>query len=121
MSFTTDAYLQICCGAMSSSTGGTYCAIVPIENLPRDDLKFTFVRANSCFGVELKMGDLIITPTTADFENAFEFFQLAGRLLEEKKVRIPFEVREGGLDRIKEGLNDLDAGRISAKKLVYKI
>jgi hypothetical protein len=51
-----------------------------------------------------------------------DFWKVSRELLAEGKV-VPHEpdVRAGGLDKILEGLGDLKNGRVSGKKIVYKI
>lgn len=53
---------------------------------------------------------------------AIKWFKLAERLYREEKIvmhRLDF--REGGLDKIEEGLADLRNGKVSGRKVVYRI
>jgi hypothetical protein len=55
-----------------------------------------------------------------DFELAIEVANLTENLLAEGKLKPhPGEVREGGLEQIDSGLQDLKSGKVSGKKLVY--
>jgi NADPH2:quinone reductase len=55
-----------------------------------------------------------------DFASAY--FRLFGRWMKEKRFEgHPYEVVPGGLEGVEEGLRRLQDGKVSAKKLVYKI
>lgn len=57
-----------------------------------------------------------------DYELGKKFWKLTEKLLEEGKFKVhPPDVRDGGLEGVLEGLRDLKDGKISGKKLVYKI
>lgn len=57
-----------------------------------------------------------------DFEFGKRFWDLSLPLLAEGKViPHPGEIRSGGLESIPQGLEDLKAGRVSGKKLVYRV
>ena len=50
------------------------------------------------------------------------FWGLAGKLLAEKKVKVhPVDVRPGGLKGVLEGMEEMRQGKVSGKKLVYKV
>ena len=56
------------------------------------------------------------------YEFAREFWAISQKLFEEGKVKVHRpDVREGGLDGILQGLDDLKNDRVSGYKLVYKI
>jgi len=48
--------------------------------------------------------------------------KMAEGLLESKKVvPVPVEERNGGLEKVHEGLDDLMNGKVSGKKIVYQL
>jgi NADPH:quinone reductase-like Zn-dependent oxidoreductase len=93
--------------AAISSKGGRYSAILPVEQFPRDDVYNGFT--------------LGYTASQTDYEFAVKFWKVAADLLNEGKIKPhPAEVR-GGLEDIPQGLKDLKDGKVSGKKLVYRI
>ena len=56
-----------------------------------------------------------------DFEFAKKQWSLTEKLLAEGKLKLMPTVRQGGLEGVFEGLDDLRHGKVSAHKLVYKI
>ncbi|KAI0099387.1 putative zinc-binding oxidoreductase ToxD [Daldinia grandis] len=105
-----------------SSKGGKYSSLLTVENFPRDDVAKLQTLAYTATGETfVKLGHTF-TANPADLEFATKFWKLAGELLAQGKVKPhPADVREGGLDRILEGLDDLRQGRVTGKKIVYKI
>ena len=50
------------------------------------------------------------------------FWELAERVLAEKKVKVhPVDIRPGGLKGVLEGMEEMRQGKVSGKKLVYKV
>lgn len=57
-----------------------------------------------------------------DFEYGVELFRIAEKLLEEGKVKVhPPVIKEGGLEGILDGLQELKEGKVSGGKLVYRV
>lgn len=106
-----------------SSKGGKYSSLLFLDNpFPRADVESVATLAYTGFGEEFTKG----TKTWAgqqdhlDFQD--KFWRLTGELLKEGKiVPHPQEVREGGLEGILDGLEDLRQDRVSGAKLVYRI
>jgi hypothetical protein len=113
---------KICADAMSSR-GGSYTSILAIE-FPRSDCKTDLVMAYSAFGEEYKMGPKGPLQATKrdDYDFSAMFFDLAQGLLAGEKFR-PHQVSvgNGGLHGVLEGLELLRAGKVSGKKLVYRV
>ncbi|OTB10679.1 hypothetical protein K445DRAFT_322801 [Daldinia sp. EC12] len=105
-----------------SSKGGKYSGLLVLEKFPRDDVEKKHTLAYTMTGETfVKLGHEF-TANPADFEFGVKFWKLAEELLAQGKVKPhPADVREGGLDHILEGLDDLRQGRVSGKKIVYKI
>ncbi|KAL9115284.1 MAG: hypothetical protein Q9187_007340 [Circinaria calcarea] len=56
------------------------------------------------------------------FEMGVMFWSLNAKLLAEGKIKThPITVREGGLQGIPDGINDVGTGKVSATKLVYRV
>ncbi len=108
-----DASAKTCADALST-TGGTYSALEPI-NSPRKD-----VESNTATGEA--MTDYGRPASKDDFEFGVKFWQLAGQLLEQGKLKVhPPSVRPNGLKGVLEGLQEMREGKVSGEKLVYKI
>lgn len=57
-----------------------------------------------------------------DQEFAARFWKMAGELLAQGKLKVhPPDVRPGGLEGVLEGLDELRQGKVSGKKLVYRV
>ncbi|KAE9366718.1 GroES-like protein [Stipitochalara longipes BDJ] len=112
---------QICADALSSSTDATlhYSTIV-MNEFPRADVKTDITLAYTVFGEAFDMyGSFKVPAMPQNLEFAKKWGIVAAKLLGEKKiVPHPIDVRRG-LDKIAEGLKELEEGRVSAKKLVY--
>lgn len=67
-------------------------------------------------------GNSTIAANPEDFEFGKRFWSTAEKLLREGKWK-PHraELRSGGLDGILGGLEDLKQGKVSGKKLVYRV
>jgi len=85
-------------------------------------VKVTFTLGYSAQGVPFKLGSTEFPAKPEDYEFMVTWMKTAQKLLEERKWR-PHrqEVREGGLEGVLEGLEDLKEGRVSGVKLVYRI
>jgi NADPH:quinone reductase-like Zn-dependent oxidoreductase len=116
---------QICADSLSSESGPPPLHYVTINRteFPRADVKTEFrltytISNETC---EVFGGIAKLEPQPQDFEFAKRWGGLAARLFEEKKViPHPIEVR-GGLEDITQGLDDMEAKRVSGKKLVYRV
>ncbi|KAH8621081.1 Trans-enoyl reductase actts2 [Alternaria postmessia] len=107
------------CAAAMGAKGGKYTALLPIKNFPRSDVKVTTILGYTALGV--KVSDHL-PANQKDFEFSAKFWKLSQHLLEKEKIKThPVDVRQGGIDAIPQGLQDLKNGRVSGVKLVYKI
>jgi NADPH:quinone reductase-like Zn-dependent oxidoreductase len=92
----------------------------------REDLTFTESIAYSAGGYAFKVvfngEDLNFPAQPAHLEWMVKWVQVAEKLLLEEKWKPQRpEVREGGLDRVLDGLEDLKAGKVSGVKLTYRV
>jgi NADPH:quinone reductase-like Zn-dependent oxidoreductase len=118
-----EASAAICSKALSkdtSSQAAKYCSTLPVQ-FPREDVVSTFILGYTVVGEAFhKIVDFPAKPE--DYEFATKFYRIAEQLLNEQKLLPhPIEVREGGLEGVPGGLEDLKAGRVRARKLVYPI
>ncbi|KIW13878.1 hypothetical protein PV08_06659 [Exophiala spinifera] len=116
---------QFCADALSDSLSQVgscaYGATLPVK-FPRDDVKATSTLMYSIFGEAFDFAGTKIPALPEDFEFAKKFTSITEKLLAEGKLKTHAEeVRGGGLDAVPQGLEDLKAGKVSGKKLVYKI
>ncbi|KZM20376.1 uncharacterized protein EKO05_0006936 [Ascochyta rabiei] len=118
-----DASAVVCAKALAQSTSSQpsrYCSTLPVQ-CPREDVVSNFVLAYTATG-EAFHKFIDFPANLEDYEFARNFFGVFQQLLDEGKVQHhPVEVREGGLEGVPTGLEDLKEGRVSAKKLVYRI
>jgi NADPH:quinone reductase-like Zn-dependent oxidoreductase len=102
-----------------SSKGGKYASILYVKQFPRDDVRNTWTLAYTSFGEDYSVQ---FPANQADFEFAARFLAVSEELINSGKIKPhPTEVREGGLEGIMQGLQDLKDGKVSSTKLVYKI
>ncbi|KAF2673102.1 GroES-like protein [Microthyrium microscopicum] len=118
---------QICCDALSDQkqpdgNKPQYGSILPVKDFPRSDVEHKYILGYTVVGEEFRMGPRKIEAKPQDFEFTKKFVQVAEKLVAEKKIR-PHrsEVRDGGLDGIFGGLDDLKNGKVSGIKIVYKL
>jgi len=124
--FSEGASPKICCDALSdgpASDGkrpylGTLLPVKPT----RDDVDVVMTLAYTIVGEEFTFGGRKIPAKPQDFEFGKKWWSVAQKLLYEGKIKPHrVEVRQGGLDGILSGLDDLKNGKVSGKKLVYMI
>jgi len=105
------------CAAAIGTKGGQYATLLPVADFPRPDVKVTHTLGYTAFGVDYSDK---YPASKADAEFAAKFWSLSQDLLNQGKIKThPAEVREGGLEGIKQGLLDLKEGKVSGVKLVY--
>ncbi|KAK7538814.1 chaperonin 10-like protein [Phyllosticta citribraziliensis] len=114
----------ICAEALSTETSSkkpAYSALLNVE-FPRQDVDARQTLGYTVVGEEFFKFGANFPAKKEDFEFGKMFWALSQRLLEEKKFRVHQpDVRDGGLNGVLEGLNDLRQGKVSGKKLVYRI
>ncbi|CAO2647599.1 Nn.00g085210.m01.CDS01 [Neocucurbitaria sp. VM-36] len=104
--------------AALSSTGGHLSALLPVKDFPRDDVKTNFTFAYTALGE--KYNDRFLASQT-DYEFGAKFWKLSEDLLKCGKLKThPVEIRTG-LEGVPKGLKDLEDGKVSGVKLVFKV
>ncbi|KAF2095446.1 putative zinc-binding oxidoreductase ToxD [Rhizodiscina lignyota] len=118
----------ICAGALSTGKAPEgepprYGAILRVKDFPRDDVTQTYNLGYTCTGEKFVFrGGVEWAANKDDFEFAKKWFTFNETLLAEKKIKghRP-SLRDGGLDKILEGLDDVRTGKVSGEKIVYTI
>lgn len=113
---------RICGEALSSKGGGQISYLLRGTDAGRTDIKSSYTLAYTATGEDVVMGKQKMPANPEDREFGRTFWELTRGLLSEGKLKVhPPEIRQGGLDKVLEGLDDLRKGRVSGKKLVYNI
>ena len=112
----------VCADALTAGKGARYRSLLPIEKFPRDDVDSSLVTSFEIFGKQFFFGPTAFPVRVGAFEFAKELMQSATKLITEGKLK-PHkqDVREGGLDAVLKGLDDLRAGKIRGAKVVVKV
>ncbi|KAL9046836.1 MAG: hypothetical protein Q9214_000434 [Letrouitia sp. 1 TL-2023] len=112
---------KICVESMGPGSG-KYCSLLPVEELPRKDITNASIAMYTSFGERFFFGPTEFPPSKTDEDFATGFFELVEKLVAEGKIKAhPSLVREGGLEGVLEGLNDLREKKVSGAKVVYKL
>jgi NADPH:quinone reductase-like Zn-dependent oxidoreductase len=115
---------QICGDALSEQPNGAilrYGAILNVK-CPREDVTSTFTLGYTALGEAFHKFGKDSAAKPEDFAFSSKFSELSQKLIEDKKIKPHrHEVREGGLDGILAGLDDMKNGKISGVKVVYRI
>jgi NADPH:quinone reductase-like Zn-dependent oxidoreductase len=113
---------KICAEALGDSGDLKYGAILSVKDFPRKDVKQTYSLGYTVVGERFQWRTTSFEAKPQDFEFGVKFTTIAEKLLADGKIRPPSkEVRDGGLEAIFGGLDDLKEGRVSGTKIVYKI
>ncbi|KAK3052787.1 hypothetical protein LTR09_006270 [Extremus antarcticus] len=110
--------------APSATATGTlhYCKLLPVDSFPRSDVEQSVVLGYTAFGEAFEFFGRQRQPVPADYAICTRYWPLMTSLIADGRLKASrFEVREGGLDGIFEGLQVLREGKNSAMKLVYRI
>ena len=106
---------------MASSPGGIYCNLMGVE-APRDDIETIFFLGYTAIGQPFTYEGEDWPLVPEDYELAKRFAILVEDLLEKRMIKThPATVRDGGLEAISSGMQDIRDGKISGEKLVYII
>jgi NADPH:quinone reductase-like Zn-dependent oxidoreductase len=118
---------QICADALSSQSlspsgkklqyGCTLSA-----TCPRDDVESKPTMGYTALGEAFSKFGREFPAKPEDFQFSVMFTRVAEKIIKEGKVKPHrYEVRPGGLDGILDGLKDMKDGKISGKKVVYRV
>lgn len=118
-----EASAAICAQALTSAENvAKYSSLLGVAKFPRDDVSKAATMAYTAMGEAYRKGGQDTPAKEGDLVFAARFWQLAGELLAQGKIRVHRpEVREGGLEGVLQGLDDLRQDRVSGVKLVYRV
>ena len=110
------------CAAAVGDGGGKYSALGPIMGFPRGDVAVFPSKGYSVLGEMYIMRGHEFPAVPEDYEYGVWFRKIVQGLLDEGKiVPHPCDVKEGSLNGVLAGLDELRQGIVSGKKLVYEI
>lgn len=112
----------ICDGALSSDSAICRFSSILDNELPRKEVKGSFTLMYTMFGEGFaKYGDNF-PASEADFEFGKKWMDLTEKWVAAGKIKPhPKKVGDGGLEGVLSGMKDLEAGKVSGEKLVYRI
>ncbi|KAF2138175.1 uncharacterized protein K452DRAFT_234937 [Aplosporella prunicola CBS 121167] len=118
-----EATAAVCAQALTSKPAvAKYSSLLRLDALPRDDVANLSTLAYTALGETFHKGEKEFPANEDHLDFAARFWKLSGELLAQGKVKVhPLEVRDGGLDRVLEGMDDLRNDKVSGVKLVYKV
>ncbi|KAF2641170.1 putative zinc-binding oxidoreductase ToxD [Massarina eburnea CBS 473.64] len=119
---------QGCAEALASSPPashpfryGTIMAF-PGQAPPRQDVKYSMSLAYTATGENIMTMGFQFPAIPSHYEFAVKWAKVAEKLYGEGKLQTHrLDVREGGIDKILEGLGDMREGKVSGKKIVYRV
>ncbi|EMC98222.1 hypothetical protein BAUCODRAFT_66865 [Baudoinia panamericana UAMH 10762] len=113
---------QICAEAMSSDTSGArYGSILPVK-YPTEGVEVVSTLMYTIFDAPFKKFGMDFPPVPEDFEFAKKFFDITEKLLAEGKLKTHEEqVGPHGLQGVLEGFQQMKEGKVSGRKLVYRV
>jgi len=86
------------------------------------EVKVTHTLGYSVSGEAFRLGSKEFPARQEDYDFMVEWYKIALELLEQGKWKPHrLDVRDGGLEGIFEGLKDMEEGRVSGVKVVYRI
>ncbi|KAI8592234.1 putative zinc-binding oxidoreductase ToxD [Geranomyces variabilis] len=111
---------KICAEAIGTA-GGHYSALWDVK-VDRPDVQSRMTMAYTALGEPCKKYGIDFPAKPEDVEFQTGFWSLVERLLKEKKLKAhPVEVRPGGLEGAIDGMDYMRKGKLSGKKLVYRV
>lgn len=110
------------CAAAIGSAGGAVSYLLPAKH-ERQDVQVKYTLGYTVFGEYFRVaGGREFAARPEDFAFGRMFWELSERLITEGRIRPhPFEVGKDGLRGVFEGLQAMREGRVSGRKLVYRI
>jgi hypothetical protein len=112
---------KICAEAITSTSGGVCCNLMGVE-FPRKDVESVFFLGYTVTGEMFRYKGEDWPAIPEDFERAVGFSKLAEALLAQDRFKAhPLRVCPGGLGGVLSGMQEMKEGKVSGKKLVYRI
>lgn len=102
--------------------GGVYSSLLMVKEFPRKDVNNRRTLAYTGIGETFHKGGTEFAADQSHLDFQVKFWELSRELLAQGKIKVhPPEVREGGLEKVLEGAEDLKQNRVSGVKLVYRV
>ncbi|KAL4881199.1 GroES-like protein [Aspergillus karnatakaensis] len=122
----TDASTMKMCYAAIGSSGGSYIALETIATTvkyTRRDVRADWILADAIMGNGVNMaGTYGRPPSLEDRQFGKGLFALAEEWLNEGSIKHhPLEIRDGGLEKLADVLDELKSGQVHGKKLVMPL
>ena len=117
---------KICIDALSTDNTTRkpiYRSLLPHSaDLPRDDVENAFTFAYTFAGEGYTGGPFHLPPSSDDFEFSNSFTRVVEKILEQSRFKFhPIDLSTGGWQGVLAGVDELRQGKISGKKLVFKV
>ncbi|KAL0263387.1 hypothetical protein SLS55_002367 [Diplodia seriata] len=118
-----DSTAAICAAALTSASGvAKYSSLLTVEKFPRADVENAGTLAYTALGETFRKGAKEFPANEDHLAFAARFWKLTEELLAQGKLKVhPPQVREGGLEGVLDGLEDLRQDKVSGVKLVYLV
>lgn len=116
--------VHICANALASSAPptGLHFTTLAVPSFPRKDVTAKSTWAYFATGEGFEKVGRWYPAKAKHYDFARKFTAVAENLVAEGKVKpVNYTVDQGGLEEIPQGLRELKEGKVSGKKLVYKI
>ncbi|KAJ4386025.1 hypothetical protein N0V93_008916 [Gnomoniopsis smithogilvyi] len=122
----TQAETMKMCYEAIGTAGGKYVALDPFSThiqYTRRDVKAEWLMIYSLFGTPVKLSGVYGRPARPqDRRFASVMFPIAERLIHDGQLKPhPVEIRQGGLEAVANGIEDLRSSQVKGRKLVYSI
>ncbi|KAI0869515.1 GroES-like protein [Hypoxylon argillaceum] len=122
---TTSETTSICYEAIGSA-GGRYVSLDPPSTLikySRRDVYADWINALTVFGLPVRFSGIYSRAANLEDRKQIRGFMLKVEALVHKGLLKParVEIRDGGLDLIEKGIEDVRTGRVKGLKLVYPL
>lgn len=103
-----------------SLSGGRAVVNQPPTETSRDDVTFQHVASYTCFGQRFSLGPIDCPDLPQQFTWSKEWWQYASKLMWDGKLK-PHRpiIREGGLNGVLKGLNEVRQQKVRGHRLVY--
>ena len=113
---------SICAASLAPGAGTVYRSLLPVEDFPRNDVDTAIIQSFEIFGKPFFFGPNEVPVRREAFEFAKKLMTAATRMVADGKLKPhKLDVREGGLEGVLKGLEELKAGKIRGAKVVVKV
>jgi len=104
------------------SQGGKYSSLLHVPRFPRNDVTNTMTLAYTAIGEDFDLFGKKWTANPDHLRFSAMFWKLAEGLLAKEKIKThPVDARDGGLEGVLRGLDEMRQGKVRGRKLVYRL